>query len=59
MKRKRSVASYRAASLKAARTRQRMKEARGSLQPYFERQHLKFLERRPTIDRIPKVEWRW
>lgn len=62
MKRKRSVASYRAASLKAARTRRRMETARRierGLKLLKENDDELYYKPRPTIDRVPKVEWRW
>lgn len=63
---RRSVASYRAASLKAARTRRRMKTIQSIergfklLKDNDERTRFHFddmLPPEPTINKIPKVEW--
>ena len=63
-KKTRSIASYRAASLKGARTKLAMEEARAnkieSLTPteaYHRLREQIFGLRRPTIDLIPKVKW--
>lgn len=56
---RRSVASYRAASLKAARTRRRMQQARvWSDYDQILKTFDDMLPPERTINRIPKVEWK-
>jgi len=55
--RKRSIAVSRAASLKGWRTRKQMKRMREVELEVIRIDYQKFLDSRPTINRIPKVEW--